>query len=249
MNTARHTAIIALFCTTLSAGCGQEPAAPDGNLDQIATAPSAPEGSAGGGRGGSLPFAETEVFFEFNATDNDLGFQLFLDGDAWRQVTLVGPDHEQILDFRAEGPLEDLGLTELRFESAEPSPAEVLALFAEGRYRFEGVSVDGEGLRGSGHLSHDLPPAPVFRHPRDGAVVPDADLEIAWEAIGGLAAFEVIVANEDTGASMTVELDADATSLEVPAEFMHGDTEYKAEILSISRNGNKTISEVTFSTE
>lgn len=197
---------------------------------------------------GSLPFADTEVFFEFNSTDNDLGFQLFLDGVGWQRVSVWGPDRDRVIDFKAKGPLRELGLTELRFESAEPSPAEVLALFAPGRYRFGGISTNGERMFGEGELSHDLPPAPVFTHPLDGASVDAEDLVIEWVPIGGLAAYEVIVANDDSGASMTVELDGKASSMHVPNEFMEEATQYKAEILSIAENGNKTITEVAFAT-
>ncbi len=246
-----HLTVMALFSAVLVGGCSEDPAAPEAGARAVVreAGPEPDDISAEvlGARG--IPFAETHVFFEFNSTDNDLGFQLMLDGDEWRRVNVFDPDDSRILDFKAKGPLQELGLTELRFESAEPSPGEVLALFAPGEYSFVGVSVDGERLEGSGMLSHDLPPAPVFVSPPAGGTVAAEDLVIRWIPSGGLAGYEVILVNEDTGASMTVELDGGATSLEVPAEFAAEDTEYKAEILSVAVNGNKTITEITFFTE
>jgi len=198
-------------------------------------------------RGPKRPFADAEVFLEFNATDDDLGFQLFLDGDAWRRTVLLGPEFGRLLDFRARGELEALGLTELRFESAEPSPSEVLALFDEGPYVFLGKGVDGDVLHAVGELSHALPPTAHFT-PGDGDVVPPEDLVVEWEAIPGLAGYEVIVENEDTGRSLEVELDADATRLEVPDAFLEEGTEYKVEVLTVGLDGNKTIVEASFTT-
>lgn len=198
-------------------------------------------------RGPKIPFAEAEVFFEFNATDDDLGFQLFLDGEAWRRTILLGPGFQRLLDFRARGELEALGLTEIRFESAEPSPSEVLALFEEGPYVFLGKSVEGDVLHAVGALSHALPPTAHFT-PGDGDVVPATDLLVEWDPIPGLAGYEVIVVNEDTGRSLTAELDPDATRLEVPEVFLEAGTEYKVEVLTIGLDGNKTIVEASFTT-
>ena len=65
-------------------------------------------------------------------------------------------------EITAQGRLKELGLTELVFETDEPEPAEVLALFPAGNYRFEGRTLDQEKLVGAATLSHSLPPAPVF---------------------------------------------------------------------------------------
>jgi tetratricopeptide (TPR) repeat protein len=78
------------------------------------------------------PFDIAEVFFEFNTTDDDLGFQLFLDAEGWRRVTLHNPSDNRLLQVLADGPLANLGITELRFESAEPSPQAVLRRFPNG---------------------------------------------------------------------------------------------------------------------
>jgi hypothetical protein len=204
---------------------------------------------AGGADNGAIPFDEARIFLEFNSTDNDLGVQVFLDGDAWNRLRILDPRGEGILDITAQGSLRELGLTELLFESDEPSPAEVLALFPEGKYGFEGGTVEGEALAGEARLSHRLPPPPNIVVPSfPGEVLDRASAVIEWEVIPGIAGFEVIVENEDVGAEMSVPLPAGATSLHVPREFLDPETEYKVEVLAIARNGNKTITERVFFT-
>jgi len=239
---------LALLCAASVTGCSDEPEGLPTGTPGLAAAPE-PDGGEPSFHGAGIPFADTRVFFEFNSTDHDLGFQLMLDGEAWQRVQVFDPERARLLDFQTRGRLRELGLTELRFESDEPSPGEVLDLFAPGTYRFVGVSVDGQHLVGSGELSHDLPSAPVFVHPEDGEIVDADNLVIEWEPIGGLAGYEVIVENEDTGSSMSVELDGAASTLGVPGQFLEEETGYKAEILAVAGNGNKTISEVMFSTK
>ncbi len=213
----------------------------------ILAAPVRADGDREDGR--EIPFAKVKIFLEFNSTDNDLGVQVLLDGKAWNRLEIEDPRDRKILDIRAQSALRELGLTELFFESDEPSPEEVLALFPPGIYEFEGRTVDGEELEGEATLSHQLPPPPNITHPAfPGQVVNSMDLVIVWQAIPGIASFEVIVSNEDTGAEMTVPLPATATTLHVPEEFLEPDTEYKVEVLSIAGNGNKTITEREFVT-
>jgi hypothetical protein len=198
---------------------------------------------------GEIPFDDVRIFFEFNSTDNDLGVQVLLDGEGWNRLEIDDPRGVRILDITAGGSLGELGLTELFFESSEPSPEEVLGLFRAGKYEFEGETVEGEELEGEARLSHKLPPAPVILVP----AVPGEELDrtnavIEWQAIPGIAGFEVIVENEDVGAEMTVPLSASTTRLHVPEEFLDPDTGYKVEVLAIGENGNKTISEREFVT-
>jgi hypothetical protein len=196
-----------------------------------------------------VQFAFVHLFLEYNSTDEDAGVQAFFDGEAWKQVSITDPSGEEIVHFSASGDMQQLGLTELFFESAEPSPEEVLSKFDEGRYRFDGTTVDGKAIRGTAQLSHDLPPAATLR-PEDGAVVDPHDTVVSWSHPdpGSLQGYEVIVEREDEERKMSVELGPDATSMRVPAEFMAPGAEYKAEILALGSNGNKTITERSFET-
>jgi hypothetical protein len=52
----------------------------------------------------------SSCFFEFNSTDNDLGVQLMLDGEAWEVVRAFDPGQRQIFEIAALGRLKQLGL-------------------------------------------------------------------------------------------------------------------------------------------
>ena len=196
-----------------------------------------------------IPFDAARIFLEYNSTDDDLGVQVLLDGDAWKRLKILDPRGHSILGVTAQGTLGNLGLTELFFESDEPSPAEVLELIQAGEYEFEGVTVEGDELDSEATLSHDLPPAPVILVPSTpGEELDRTQAVIQWEPIANIAGFEVIVESEDVGAEMTVPLSAGMTSLHVPVEFLDPATGYKVEVLAISLNGNKTIAEREFVT-
>ncbi len=196
--------------------------------------------------GAVIPFDDAEVFFEFNTTDNDLGLQIFLDAEGWKKVKVSDPNGHKIVQFLTAGNLSELGITELRFESAEPSPAEVLALFPPGEYEFRGKTVEGDRLGSTGELSHDFLPAPTFS-PSDGQEVDPNNTIVTWNAPGA-EQVEVIIENEDTGDVFDVIVSGAITSLNVPPQFLQPDTEYKIEILAIADNGNRTIAESDFVT-
>lgn len=194
-----------------------------------------------------------QIFFEFNFTDNDLGLQVFLDAPAWKSLTIKDSHGTVILEIGAQGGLGTLGLTELFFESAEPSPEEVLALFEAGKYEFEIMLVDGEILTGMAMLSKDLPaPVDINSPEEDGSVDPD-NAVISWQhpKTSDLAAVEVIIENTTAGVQVAAfSLPASATMVQVPPEVLAGPGKsYKVEVLARSKNGNKTIVEVPFTTQ
>jgi Fibronectin type III domain len=203
-------------------------------------------------------FAEAEIRIEVNSTDGDAGLQVDLDGEAWNEVTIVGPDG-RILNVTAKGNLQTLGLTELFFESQEPSFDELpleefLELFPEGEYRFLGKTVEGTNLVSSATLTHDIPAGPIITAPRDGAVVNRKKTVIAWMPVTRprgieIVGYQVIVERpEPTLLVFSVDLPATATSVTVPREFLEPGTEYVFEVLAIEAGGNQTISEGFFQT-
>jgi hypothetical protein len=237
----------ALLLAGLLVGCDETRANPAEPLEARATLDRDEEGDSDVCEGRRVPFSALAIFLELNATDNDLGVQVFLDAEAWNRVQATAPSGRTVLDFEARREVGDLGLTELRFESAEPSPEEVLSAIKAGRYHFRGALVEGGCLDGHAMLSHQLPQAPTITSPLGDRVDPKNTV-VKWNPIGGLAGFEVIVSDETTGRSLEVRVGPDATSLHVPREFMQSGTAYKAEVLAIARNGNKTITEVEFAT-
>ena len=102
------------------------------------------------------------IYIEYNETDNDLGFHVFLDGEDWKELKIVNPRGRVVFEVEGEGGYEALGMTELFFEGAEPTLDEVpleelLAMFPEGRYRFVGETVEEERITGTARLTHNVP--------------------------------------------------------------------------------------------
>jgi hypothetical protein len=197
--------------------------------------------------GGNVAFAAAELFFELNATDNDLGLQLFLDtDDGWKRVRVLDPARRDLLEFEAAGRLSRLGITELRFESAEPSPEEVLALFPAGEYRFRGRTVEGDQLASNATLSHDFPPAPTFS-PSDGEEVDARNAVVEWSAPDA-EQVEIIIEQDELEHVLDVTLSGSTRRLRVPPQFLVPGMVYKIEVLSTGEDGNRIITESTFRT-
>lgn len=111
-------------------------------------------------------FEEAEIFFELNHTDGDLGIHALIDGDAWKMLVIKGPNERQLLNVRVKSRLRRQGLTELFFESAEPTfdelpPERFFNRFPEGDYEIEGITLDGEELESEAELTHLMPAPPV----------------------------------------------------------------------------------------
>ncbi len=230
----------------LFAGCEKKPTASEQtpNADEQSLLKSGDDNDVSGAQ---VPFAFQYMWIEYNSTADDAGIQVYFDAEAWKRVKILGTDNKEILEFEADRNFEELGLTELRFESAEPSPSETLALFPAGSYKFAGRTLKGDRLVGSAMLSHDLPAAPVFS-PSNGELVDRNNTIIKWNPIPGIASYQVTVSNDALGVVMAVDLLASVTSLQVPPTFLTPNTKYNAEVLAISPNRNTTITEGIFTT-
>ncbi len=210
-----------------------------------------------------IPLADAAIFIEVNDTDGDAGIQIFLDGEGWDFMSVRDPSNDPITDIFTDGPVGNQGITELFFESAEPSfdeqPLEdLLALFPEGEYTFNGTTADGMPLTGSAPLTHALPPAPLLLLPLEGDTgIDPGDVVIQWMPNVGpprlrakTVGYEVVVTSLDKKPrSFSVEVGAKARSVTVPPEFTQRKTDYKVRVVAIEKRGNRMISEVTFRTQ
>jgi hypothetical protein len=212
-----------------------------------------------------IPFSRSKMIIEFNSTADDIGVQVSLDGEPWRSVKMENPNGLTILDITASRSLRKQGLTELFFESSEPSLADVpieefFARFPEGVYEFEGTTVEGQAIEGEAVFTHVIPAGPVIVSPLEGAVVNPKALDIVWNRVTEtrdgdpvkIVAYQVIVErtdNADLGAAprlFDVKLKATSAQLQrvtVPRQFLEKGIEYKFEILAIEEGGNQTITE------
>ena len=112
-----------------------------------------------------LEFDEADVYAELNNTDGDLGFHGLIDGESWKRLMIEDPNGKKILNVRARKMLRQQGLTELFFESAEPtfdelSPEAFFDRFPAGMYEIEGVTLDGAELESEDLFRHVMPAAP-----------------------------------------------------------------------------------------
>jgi hypothetical protein len=215
----------------------------------------APEASAKKSCKEEVELEVAKIYWEYNSSGNDLGVHVFLDGEDWKSMKIHSPDGKTLFKVEGKQGYKELGMTELFFEGAEPNlddyPLEdLLDLFPEGCYEFEGSTVDGAEIEGEAFLSHAIPDGPAVT--TDG--VSGSQLVIEWEPVTDnpdgfpdeaftIVGYQVIVG------SFQVTLPATKTKVTVPPEFLDPNTLYLFEVLSIEEGGNQTITESSFETE
>jgi hypothetical protein len=210
----------------------------------------------------SASLEESRIFIEYNSTDNDLGFHVFLDGEDWNTLRIFAPNGNVIFNVEGHSGYGEFGLTELFTEGAEPSLfevplAELLAFFPEGVYRFEGTLAEGGTITGDGRLSHAVPAGPDVSCTQD---VSGGQLRICWDPVAGRAEdpaggvfpnrrirvveYQVIVGSFQ----VTVPASDGRMRVTVPPEFVASleSGEHGFEVLAIDRSGNQTISAGSF---
>ncbi len=220
---------------------------------------------------GSIPLKDAKLNVEYNATDNDTGFQGFIDSEGWENLAITGPDGV-VLKFQGQGKLGQLGLTELFFETVEPANedvpvAEVLATLPEGNYTFEGSAIEvGERMGrtiGTAWLTHNIPASPALLSPASNATVPMEDLIVSWSPVTktikaskvNIISYQLIIEKDEPSHKhmigkygLSMYLPASVTNIRIPKEFFEPRTKYNWEVLAIEESGNQTLSSNEFST-
>ncbi len=203
---------------------------------------------------------DAAIFIEINDTDGDAGIQIFLDGEGWDTMQVIGPNGQVVMGIAADGNVGTQGVTELFMESAEPSfdeqPLdEFLALFPPGVYRFIGRTTEGDRLAGGARLTHKIPAAPEILSPEEEGTLDIDDAVIEWTRVpnpGGnpIRAYEVIVETEEPQLRVfKADMGNRQTSLRIPPEFLRRGRTFKVEVIAIEKSGNRTITEVEFDVE
>ena len=113
-----------------------------------------------------IPWDVAEVFCELNNTDGDLGIHALVDGGPWKHMKIYDANERRMLSVSARGRLRRQGVTEIFFESAEPTfdelaPEDFFARFPEGTYEVEGVTLEGDELESDTEITHAMPAPPV----------------------------------------------------------------------------------------
>ena len=110
-------------------------------------------------------FEEAQLFFELNDTDGDLGIHGKVDGGPWVNLFIIDPNWRRMMNVKATGRLWRQELTELFFESAEPTfdqvaPEEFFNRFPQGDYWFVGWGPEAGTLLSSSEIRHVMPAPP-----------------------------------------------------------------------------------------
>jgi len=216
----------------------------------------------------SIPLEAATMIIEYNASDEDIGVQFFLDSEGWREISIFDPNGQEIFEAESGGRLtRQGGGTELFLESVEPPTAELsiqrfFARFPEGNYKFRGRDNDGNRLHGKAKFSHDIPAGPEVLMPMPARGeecaenVPPRGAVVAWnpvtESIFGdplkIVRYEVIIEDE-ISLNFDVKFPASSgTMLSVPLELLQPGKEYIGEVLAVEKGGNQTITEFCFTT-
>jgi len=211
-----------------------------------------------------------ELFFELNHTDGDLGIHAEIDGGTWTSLNIEGPHGITLLDVKSRGRLRTQGLTELAFESAEPSfdelnPADFFRRFPEGKYDIEAVAQEGGIFKAKVSLSHVLaapPEATVSDQPAaESCESPDlpevsAPVLIDWEPVTrshpdigkvgpvSIARYQFFL--EQGAMKLSLDLPPEVTAFEIPESITAEGGVFKFEIIARTTEGNNTAIESCF---
>jgi hypothetical protein len=232
----------------------------------------------GGLAGGvaAAEFTQAELFVELNDTDGDLGLHAAIDGGPYVVLEIEDPGGRTILKVAAQGRLARQGLTQLSFESAEPSfdelaPEKFFQRFPEGVYEIEGTTANGKKFKSKVRLSHVLAaPASNVRvsgeavaENCDAAGLPSIPLGdpvvVSWDPVttshptigraGAVAVVQYQFFIERGAAKFSVDLPPTVTSFLVPPAIVAGVGTYKLEIIARTATGNNTAVENCFVVE
>ena len=218
-----------------------------------------------------IPLKDAKLNIEHNATDEDTGFQGFIDSEGWRRLAVRGPGG-QVLSFEGRGSLAELGVTELFFETVEPANADVpiakmLAKLPEGSYTISGPAQENGTSPGrtvgTALLTHDIPAGPKLVSPAEAATVPVRGVVARWQpvirTITGepvkIIAYQLIIEKDVAPhrhmigkLGLSIYVPRTVTSIDVPDGFLEPRTAYNWEVLAIERSGNQTLSSGSFRT-
>jgi hypothetical protein len=215
-------------------------------------------------------WSEAELFLELNDTDGDLGLHASIDGEPWTQLEIESPAESTLLSLLSRGRLSAHGMTQLAFESAEPTfdelpPAAFFRRFPEGRYEIAARAKDGAEIEGFATLSHVLAAAPdhILVSGLPAAENCEASLpqvpppvRIEWDPVttshpdigkqGPVTIEKYQLFVERAGVRLSLDLPPTVTTVEVPVLITGLGREFKFEIIARTTRGNNTAVESCF---
>ena len=214
-------------------------------------------------------FTEAEIFLELNDTDGDLGIHASIDGGPWTLLEIEGPHERPLLEIVSRGRLRSQGLTQLSFESAEPSfdelaPHDFLRRFPEGRYEIEARAQSGGTFQAAAMLSHVLaaPPqilvsgVPAAEDCEANVPLVSTPVVIDWDPVTAshpeigkfgpiqISRYQLFVERE--GVKLSLDLPPTVTEFRVPSAVIVLGQQFKFEVIARTTTGNNTAVESCF---
>ena len=197
-------------------------------------------------------FSTASVHFEQNVTDGDgeIIFQAKALKDGLAELIVRSPDGRPVVTFKAPDA-STLGMRQFHFETPEPKDLNTLkAAYPAGVYEFAGITFSGARLAGKATLNHRLPALPTFAAPAPAAEnVPVKNFVLSWGAAEDVAAYIVKVKQSELNVDFKTTLPGSWTAFAFPDGFLAREKKYKMAIGTVTREGNISYVESTFTTE
>jgi len=199
---------------------------------------------------GGEKFESVTAYLEQTAEDEDseVRFEAVGGTAGLTALKVVAPDGRTVIDFKAADS--KLGMRHLTLESPEPkNDGRLQADFPAGVYQFVGTSTAGATLQGEAMLSHRFPGITRVVRPRPNEKnVPTTGLQVRWNPVKDATAFILVIEQEKTGREIRADLPGSATAFTVSDGFLVPGVEYKLAIGTVARDGNRTFTELAFTT-
>lgn len=203
-------------------------------------------------------FESLELFVVYNATDDDA--QIFVEAEALDDTIMlelsISDPNGNIIHQVAFEDGEELGITDVLYESSEPAISELEEQFPGGEYTYTATFIDDdeEEFEGTGSiaLAYEVLVAPSITFPGEDeeGISAFEPLTITWTGIPAAAETLVLeVEADETGETYSVELATDASSFTLPANWMVPATVYVIDLEVEHENGNVTVVDTEFETQ
>lgn len=194
-----------------------------------------------------MPFTSLSIVYEINETDEDAEVVIKAKAfEGMKYFKVFSPTGEKIINIKSEND-GDLGLAQFVLESGEPNIEDVLAGYPEGKYTFKAKTVSNVRLFGQVELSHFVTLAPIFSPCNESNIDPD-NLTISWDPIPEANSYEIEVENDELEVNVTSVVGSEVNSFSFPTGFLLPGTSYEIGLTSVTKEGNKSVSECEFST-
>ena len=199
-------------------------------------------------QGPALQFKEQSLTIKDSPSEDDAA--LVVDAESEQPLEsfeLRDPNGHVVLRLRAATG-ERVAVSGLSIEGRESTLYALTSTHAEGVYQLSGRTVTGRPVLGSAALSHQLLAPPVVNFPTpDATGVPTSGLVISWNNDPGAARYYIELEQGDND-GLTAMLGPGTHSFSVPSGLLAGATESTLEVQAIAANGNRTLTQLTFTT-